>query len=148
MLHFLVEPGKALLVSEHAYPVEPLPEGALQTGLTELLALKQAGYFLSLERSFGPAGFQVKLFQISTGGATDTSTIDIFTGNLAGVQPIRKQLVLDLNQLGIRLDNLEGMTFGPRLVDGSQSLILISDDNFSPNQVTQLLLFRVKGTVT
>jgi hypothetical protein len=146
LLHFLVEPGKALLVSEHAYPLEPLPEGALQTGLTELLALEQAGHFLSLERSFGLAGFQVKLFQISTGGATDTSTIDNLKGKLAGVQPIRKQLVLDLNQLGIRLDNLEGMSFGPRLTDGSQSLILISDDNFSPNQVTQLLLFRIKGT--
>jgi len=143
LLHFLVEPGKALLVSEHAYALEPLPEGAMQTGLTELLALDQAGHFLSLERSFGPAGFQVKLFQISTGGATDTSTIDSLQGNPSGVQLIRKQLVLDLNQLGIRLDNLEGMTFGPRLADGSQSLILISDDNFNSNQMTQLLLFRV-----
>lgn len=146
MLHFLVEPDKSLLVSEHAYPLEPLPEGAMQTGLTELLALDQAGHFLSLERSFGLVGFQVKLFQISTGGATDISTIDSLKGNRTGVQLIRKRLVLDLNQLGIRLDNLEGMTFGPQLADGSQSLILVSDDNFSPNQVTQLLLFRVQKT--
>jgi hypothetical protein len=36
------------------------------------------------------------------------------------------------------------MTLGPRLADGSRSLILVSDDNFNPNQVNQFLLFRLK----
>jgi len=35
------------------------------------------------------------------------------------------------------------MTLGPQLPDGSQSLILLSDDNFSDNQETQILLFRL-----
>jgi hypothetical protein len=54
-------------------------------------------------------------------------------------------LLLNLKQLDIRLDNLEGMTLGPRLPDGSQSLLLVSDNNFNSLQITQLLLFRLKG---
>jgi hypothetical protein len=105
----------------------------------------QGGHFLSLERSLSLNGFTVKLFQLAMGGATDTSTIASLKGPLKGVQPIQKKLLLDLTQLGIKLDNLEGMTLGPRLPDGSQSLLLISDDNFNPLQITQLLLFRLKG---
>ncbi|NEO01152.1 MAG: esterase-like activity of phytase family protein, partial [Moorea sp. SIO3I7] len=59
--------------------------------------------------------------------------------------PLQKKLLLDLSELGIYLDNLEGMTLGPRLSDGTQSLILVSDNNFSEAQVTQFLLFGIKG---
>jgi hypothetical protein len=145
MLHYLVEEGRALLVSEHLYQMDPPPEGAQYHGLAELLSVDQGGHFLSLERSLSLNGFTVKLFQLAMGGATDTSTIASLKGPLKGVQPIQKKLLLDLTQLGIKLDNLEGMTLGPRLPDGSQSLLLISDDNFNPLQITQLLLFRLKG---
>jgi hypothetical protein len=57
---------------------------------------------------------------------------------------VKKKLVLDLSTLDIDLDNLEGMTLGPRLPDGSQSLLLVSDDNFTDEQMTQFLLFRLK----
>jgi hypothetical protein len=49
---------------------------------------------------------------------------------------------LDLNRVGPgRIDNLEGMSWGPALANGHRSLVLISDDNFSPDEVTQLLVF-------
>ena len=35
------------------------------------------------------------------------------------------------------------MTFGPKLPDGRQSLILVSDNNFAATQFTQFLLFAV-----
>ncbi|MGI0489010.1 esterase-like activity of phytase family protein [Pantanalinema rosaneae CENA516] len=144
VLHYIVEADRSLLISEHLYPMAAVPEGAKFHGLTELLAIDQGGHFLSLERSFGTQGFQVKLFQIAMGSATDTSRIDSFKGS-SNIEPVQKKLLLDLNQLGIRLDNLEGMTLGPRLPDGSQSLILVSDNNFNALQITQLLLFRLKG---
>jgi hypothetical protein len=144
-LHYLVEDDRFTLISEHLYPLEPQPIGAFDHGLSELLAIDQAGHFLSLERSFGLQGFQLKLFQIATGGATDISTIPSLKGTLQGTQPIRKRLLLDFSQLDLSIDNLEGMTIGPRLSDGSQSLILVSDDNFnSLNQVTQFLLLRLR----
>jgi hypothetical protein len=49
-----------------------------------------------------------------------------------------------LNSLGLTLDNLEGMTFGPRLADGRRSLLIVSDNNFTPGQVSQFLLFTVR----
>ncbi|WP_225938364.1 esterase-like activity of phytase family protein [Leptothermofonsia sichuanensis] len=145
MLHYVVEDSRALILSGHLYPMEAPPEGAMYHGLTELLAVDQGGHFLSLERSFGENGFTAKLFQLATGGANDISAIASLQGNPRGIQSIYKQLVLDLTTIGIKLDNLEGMTLGPRLPDGSQSLILISDNNFNPQQVTQLLLFRIRG---
>jgi hypothetical protein len=144
VLHYIVEADRSLLISEHLYPMEPPPEGAKFHGLTELLAIDQGGHFLSLERSFGTKGFQANLFQVAMGGATDTSRIDSFKGS-SSIEPVRKKLLLNLKQLDIRLDNLEGMTLGPRLPDGSQSLLLVSDNNFNSLQITQLLLFRLKG---
>ena len=144
MLHYYVQPSQITLLGEHLYQMEPQPRAVLDHGLSELLAIDQAGHFIALERSFGLTGFQVKLFQIATGGASDTSRVASFKGPLTGVQPIRKQLLLDLSQLKIGLDNLEGMTLGPRLADGSQSLMLVSDDNFQFAQVNQFLLFRLK----
>ena len=54
-----------------------------------------------------------------------------------------KTLLADLStMLGLPpLDNIEGLTFGPRLLDGRQSLVLVTDNNFSAEQVTQFLVF-------
>ncbi len=48
-----------------------------------------------------------------------------------------------LDALGLTLDNLEGLTLGPVLPDGRQTLLIVSDNNFSPTQVTQFLAFTV-----
>jgi hypothetical protein len=54
-------------------------------------------------------------------------------------------MLLDVGTTGIsRVDNLEGMAFGPDLPNGNRSLVLVSDDNFSPIQVTQFLAFELK----
>ncbi len=143
-LHYEIDSiGSPILVAEHLYLLEPSKNGVLYNGLTELVALNQPGYFLSLERTFGIRGAGAKIFQVAIGNATDTSRIDSLKGNLSQIQPLKKQLVLDLDSLGIELDNLEGAVFGPKFKDGSQSLILVSDDNFRDNQVNQFLLFRL-----
>jgi hypothetical protein len=38
---------------------------------------------------------------------------------------------------------VEGITFGPKLANGNQSLVLVSDNNFSEKQKTQVFLFEV-----
>ena len=45
--------------------------------------------------------------------------------------------------VGWRVDNIEGMSWGPMLADGKRSLVLVSDNNFNPAQVTQFLAFEV-----
>jgi len=144
-LHYVINPfGDPILVAEHLYLLDESPEGSISNGLTELIALPKEGYFLSLERTFGITGAGAKIFQLVIGNATDTSRIANLKGDISKVQPIRKKLLLDLSTLGIELDNLEAMAIGPSLPDGSKSLVLVSDDNFSDKQVTQFLLFRLK----
>jgi hypothetical protein len=143
-LHYVVNPvGKPIVVAEHLYLLDPAPVETIANGLTELLALKTEGYFLSLERTYGFTGAGAKIFQLVIGNATDTTKIESLQGNIAQVQPLHKKLLFNLQDLGIYLDNLEGMTIGPCLPDGSQSLLLISDDNFNDEQINQLLLFRL-----
>ena len=143
-LHYVINPvGNPVLLAEHLYLLEPAPVEAIANGLTELLALKKEGYFLSLERTYGFTGAGAKIFQVVIGNATDTTNIASLKGNIAQVQPLKKQLLFDLQDLGIYLDNFEGMTMGPRLPDGSRSLLLISDDNFNDEQISQLFLFRL-----
>ena len=143
-LHYVINPvGNPVLIAEHLYLLDSAPVEVISNGLTELLALKTEGYFLSLERTFGFTGAGAKIFQVVIGNATDTSSIKNLRGNTQQINPLRKQLLLNLEDLGIELDNLEGMTVGPRLPDGSRSLLLISDDNFNDEQFSQLLLFRL-----
>lgn len=144
LLHYLINPiGEPILVGEHLYLLDKAFPGVVYNGLTELTALPQEGYLLSLERTVGLGGAGAKIFQIVIGNATDTSSFNNLQGDISNITPVKKQLLLNLNKLGISLDNLEGMTLGPRLKDGSQTLILISDDNFSEKQKNQFLLFKL-----
>jgi hypothetical protein len=141
-LHYLLT-DRPDIISEHLYQLDPPPLGAIEHGLSEIQAIDTSGHFLTLERSFGLTGFRAKLFQATMAGATDTSKIASFKGNKT-IQSVQKQLAFDLGQLNIDLDNLEGMALGSRLPDGSQTLLLVSDNNFSEQQITQFLLFKIK----
>ncbi|MEM8641877.1 MAG: esterase-like activity of phytase family protein [Cyanobacteria bacterium P01_G01_bin.54] len=146
LLHYVMGPvGPPVLISENAYLLEPPPDLAIAHGLSELLALDTEGYLVSLERSFGLNGITARLFQVVAGSATDTSRIAVLGGPLKTVTPLQKRLLLDLADLNLPLDNLEGMTLGSRLADGSRLLVLVSDDNFREQQVTQFLFFRLMG---
>jgi hypothetical protein len=143
-LHYFVGEPESVLISEHVYPLVPgSPETSLN-GLVELMAIDSGGHFLSLERSFSPiTGYSAQIYQMATGGATDVTRIPRLQGQLNGIVPIKKRLLLDLTQLGIPLENLEGMTIGPRLPNGRQSLLLVSDNNFNQQRTTQFLLLQL-----
>ncbi len=148
-LYYVVNPiGQPILVAEHLYPVDKPKIGVVYNGITELLALPEEGYLLSLERTFGVNGHGAKIFQIVMGNATDISGEKSLLNRGDNLVPIQKKLSLDLSDLNIELDNLEGMTFGSLLPDGSKSLILVSDNNFYSDrgQKNQFLLFKIKST--
>lgn len=142
ILHYVIVDKTPQLVSENLYTLDAVPLSVLNN-LTELVTVG-GGQFLSLERSFGLSGYGARIYQVAVGAATDTSRINSFKGISAMVEPVRKKLLLDLTELGIPLYNLEGMTLGPRLPDGSQSLVLVSDDNFDEAQKTQFILLSLR----
>lgn len=147
-------------VAEMVYPTEKVaqpstPAGEFTTnGLVELLALDNNGTFLALERSFSVgAGNTVKLYHAFSQGALDVSSEnDLFweaqNQPFEIDPPIAKHLLLDFADLGITPDNLEGMTFGPRLADGRYTLIVVSDDNFNPTQSTQFIALALDLAIT
>ncbi len=136
---------EALALREYAYEVEPLrltprpPEGFRIGGLVELLALGP-GRLLALERQFAVgAGFSLRLYAVGLSGATDISQFD----SLAAVQPLEtvcKELVLDFGDLGLELGNLEGLSRGPILADGRQTIVVVEDDNFTAGPAARFLL--------
>jgi hypothetical protein len=144
MIHYALMMNRADLVGEYVYELDPAPMGTIEHGLSEIMALDNAGRFLALERSLGLAGFSAKLYQFSFAGAKDVQGMMSLQGLPADAAVIRKQLLFDLAGLGMTIDNVEGMALGPKLPDGSQSLWIVSDDNFDKDQVTQFLLFRIK----
>ena len=56
---------------------------------------------------------------------------------------MKKTLLVNMDRLGIYTDNIEGITLGPLLPNGNRSVILVSDNNFSPLQQTQFMLLEL-----
>lgn len=138
------EPMAQYVYETDEIPDEPIPADAFATnGLVELLAIDDDGTLLALERAFSVGvGNSVKLYEVYTGGAVDVSSFDGI-GGLEADPTVSKRLVFDFADLGLTLDNLEAMTFGPPLPDGRPTLIVVSDNNFSQTQFTQFLAFAV-----
>ena len=139
---------------QYLYWTDPIAEPPVPptnfavNGLDELLALDKHS-FLAMERSFSvgapDTGNTIKLFTLELGGAQNINGRESLAGQLGSIEPAKKTLLLDLDDLGIPLDNVEGMTFGPDLADGRRTLVLVSDNNFAPAQFTQFLLFAFSG---
>ena len=141
--------GKVL--GQYAYPVEPVasrpgPGREADNGVSEILAVNDH-QLLVVERAGvanadGVYTNHVRIYEMETEGATDVQALPALAG--ATYVPARKRLLLDLGKIGLaRVDNIEGISWGPRLENGRRSLVLISDDNFNPLQVTQILAFEV-----
>lgn len=136
--------------------VAPIPSTQFATnGLVELLAIDNDGTLLAIERSFsvgiGGTGNSIKIFEVRTQGATNVIGLNAIATEVDDGEleanldaPVQKELLFDLADLGIPLDNIEGISFGPKMADGRQSLILVSDNNFSGTQFTQFLAFAIE----
>ena len=57
--------------------------------------------------------------------------------------PAKKNLLLNMDDLGVYTDNIEGVTFGPVLPNGHKTLLFIADNNFAVVEKAQVLLFEV-----
>lgn len=102
----------------------PALRPAAQSGVVDLLPWTETT-LLVLEREFLGViqGFHSRLYAVDVAAATDVSALATLTEG--GFTPLAKTLLWDK---AFPLTNLEGMTFGPLLADGSTSLLLLSDD--------------------
>jgi hypothetical protein len=150
ILRYTLNPGspaEEFVYMVSAIPFPPDPSDAFaDNGLVELAALDNKGTLIAMERSFAVGvGNTIRLYEISTVGATDVSGYDDLYDEdtmtpMPGIVPVSKRLIVDLEaDLGLDPDNVEGMGWGPRLDDGSWSMILVSDNNFNPSQTMQFI---------
>ena len=137
---------------QYVYVTDPIAEPPVPptafavNGLVDLLPLNEQ-FLLAMERSFSVGapgtGNTIRLYAVKVAGADDIDGVESLASSLGTIRPVEKRLLLDLDTLGLPLDNVEGMTFGPDLPDGRRSLLLVSDNNFSAAGFTQFLLFAV-----
>ncbi|MED5813040.1 esterase-like activity of phytase family protein [Mycolicibacterium sp. 050232] len=125
VMRFDAESGT--LDGRYTYPLDPVSAGpGGDNGLSDLVALDDNS-FLVIERGFGThVAVRIYRAEVVDGSTEMTKTLMADLTTTPGLTP---------------LDNIEGITLGPKLPDGRQSVIAVSDDNFSPTQVTQFLLF-------
>jgi len=125
-----------------AIPLRPTDKGEADNGVPEILMMDQFR-MLVLERSFSPgAGNSLRVYVIDTRDGSDVLNVPALKPGQ--YTPVTKRLLLNFDTLGLKkLDNTEGMTFGPRLPNGNRTLIFVSDDNFRNSQITQFVAFEL-----
>ena len=143
---------------QFAIPVEPLPEepdasakAFRTTGIVEILQY-DASRFMVIERAYtsglADGGNRVKLYLVDIAGATDVKSMISLKNQR--IKVAKKHLLLDMADLQSKLhsgrvDNIEGISFGPLLESGEQTLLLVSDNNFNAyeEQVSQIILLQI-----
>ncbi|NET35960.1 MAG: hypothetical protein F6K19_28690 [Cyanothece sp. SIO1E1] len=148
IVQFDVETGEA--VGQFVFVTQPIPEAPIPPdafadhGLVELIALSDT-QFIALERSFAVGvGNTIKVLLADISEATDVSGPEGIGDDFV---PAATTLLFDVADFGVDPDNIEGITFGPTLENGQRTLILVSDNNFSDSQITQILAFTLDGEV-
>ncbi|MEN0058376.1 MAG: esterase-like activity of phytase family protein [Bdellovibrio sp.] len=144
-------------VTEYAYRIEPFSKNEqgqeVFRGVSEILALSEKK-LLVMERGVRLSSAHlwtqtIGLYVADLSGATDVSAYESllekkFTG-------VTKTKILDFEtdltkyRPGKVVQNFEGLAWGPALPDGRRSLLVMSDNNFSKKETTELLVFAVEG---
>ncbi len=122
-------------------------------GLVDILPITE-DRLLILERRFSNNSRRItaQIFEVNLRGAKDYSEIDSLSKEVKeeDLFVLKKQLLINMTDIlpllpdSFRtIDNLEGMALGPKLPNGKQSLILVSDNNFSKQQLTQFIILEL-----
>jgi hypothetical protein len=136
-------------VAQYAYSIDPvafppiIPSSFKVNGISDILNVSE-NQFLIIERSFstGRLGCTIKVFLADISSAENVNNMTSLKNKSIGI--VSKKLLLNMDNLGIYIDNIEGVTFGPTLSNGKRSLIFVADNNFNPLERSQFLLFEIE----
>jgi hypothetical protein len=135
--------------AQWAYMPDPIPyiasppNGYKVNGVSEIAYLGNNN-FLVVERSFVTGrGFGAKIFLANSRYASS-----VFGINSLVTEPpfstMTKKLLFDTKDLAPQyIDNIEGITVGPKLSNGHYSLLLVTDNNFTSEERTQIFLLEI-----
>ena len=146
---------------EYAYQTDPMERPRAwaaadgDAGVVDVLALGdedllvlERGYIVEADTNTPRRANTIRIYRVRLEATAEiTGRVSLASEPPGAV--LSKRLVLDLATVagGLRdrlrdLENFEGISFGPRLPDDQPTVLLLSDDNFSPDQVTALVVLR------
>ena len=122
---------------------EPTPKGSFAVNGVSAIQYYGKNQLLVVERSYstGTQACTVKVFLCDLKKATNVKNHPSLQNQK--LELASKRLILNMDDLGIFIDNIEGLTFGQKLDNGNSSLVFVSDNNFSDKQKTQILVFEL-----
>ena len=141
---------------QFAYQLEQITKPAKSTinlnGVTAILEYDTNKFFIverTYQSGYGAFGNIVRIFNAEITNET-TDVLDLKSLKESEYKPLKKRLLVNFEDLRNKLtegivDNIEGITLGPVLENGNQSLILVSDDNFQiyGKQLNQFILLEI-----
>lgn len=127
-----------------ALPINPTVESDWNiNGISEILAVNNHT-LLVMERAWAKGRDDhsfVKLYLVDLDGAENVMDNLSFISHPP--KPLTKKLLFDFDSLNMHIDNIEGITFGPKLPNGHNSLVFCVDNNFGKTQIQQFFLFEI-----
>lgn len=148
---------KFKIAAEFAYHIDALMQEASPPeffrGVSEILAVSDTK-ILVMERGakISPKKLwtsTVGIYLVDLSKATDISGTDKM--DITKITSAAKTQLIDFEKdlTKVRgdkvVDNFEALAWGPKLPDGRKTLLVMTDNNFSKTQITELLVFAVEG---
>jgi hypothetical protein len=146
-----------IAMKQFAYPLEKIPKpykgNQNINGVTAILEIAK-NHFLVVERAYqnnyGSDGNTIRIFEAFIEKNT-TDILSITALKNTSFIPMKKRVLFDFDTVkqfltdGI-IDNIEGITLGPKSKNGNRTLLLVADDNFQTfgKQLNQLILLEMK----
>ena len=147
-----MDPASGNAKAQYAYRLPPIPVDAPpgapfgpDNGLSELLATGK-NRFIAVERAFAAGiGNTIRLVETEiTASTTNVLSVPSLSG--ASYTPMGRKLLLEMpiTYQGVKLDNIESMTWGRTLANGNRTLVLAADNNFTAQtQANQFIVLEV-----
>lgn len=137
------KPGAQYIYLTDTIPAKPAHFwGSADNGVSALATLPD-GRLVLVERNYSAGvGNNIRFYVVDTAGATNINGQDKV--DLSTITPVKKTLWFSLTPTtpDVRVDNLESVAFGP-VINGRQSFLTTTDNNFNRHQATRFKLFTV-----
>lgn len=148
-----LDPATGTAKAQYAYQLPKIPVDAPagapfgpDNGLSDFLAIGNQR-FIAVERAFASGiGNTIRLVLTEfNDGTTNVASMASLSGT-AAYTPMTRKLLLEMpiDYQGVKLDNIEAITWGKTLPNGHRTIVLAADNNFTANtQANQFIVFEV-----
>lgn len=147
-----MDPASGNAKAQYAYRLPPIPVDAPpgaafgpDNGLSEMLSIGK-NRFIAVERAFAAGiGNTIRLVETEiTASTTNVLSVPSLSG--ASYTAMGRKLLLEMpiTYQGVKLDNIESITWGRTLANGNRTLVLAADNNFiAQTQANQFIVLEV-----